>query len=441
MNREEEGMWEAVFESGNLKRAWKQVRANHGAPGVDGMSVEEFSSWAKEHWKEIASLLEQECYRPQPVRRVEIDKPGGGIRLLGIPTVLDRMIQQALAQVLSKQVDGSFHSSSYGFRPGKSAHQAIQQLQADKQSGYVQAVDLDLEKFFDRVNHEVLMRLLRKRITDERVLRLIGKYLRAGVELAAGRIEPTREGVPQGGPLSPLLANILLDELDKELERRGHRFARYADDFIILTRSVRAAGRVYESVWRWLERRLKLKINAAKSRVGGIEEMEFLSFTLRGKRIVASEAAVAEFRHRVKGLSGRSWGVSMQYRIKELNSYVRGWFGYFSIGLKWRSVVEWEKWLRRRLRMCWWKRWRNVRRRVRELMKLGCDEKRAVTAAMSRKSFWRLSRTYATQLGMTKDWLSRQGLVSMGELWSAVHYPQTKTKPRPEPEGVNLWGW
>ena len=441
MKENSEGMWEAIMESGNLARAWKQVRANRGAPGVDGMSIEAFPAWAKEHWKEIAALLESGKYKPKPVRRVEIEKPGGGKRLLGIPSVLDRVIQQAIAQVLSKEVDGSFHPSSYGFRPGKSAHQAIKQLQADKQSGYSQSVDLDLEKFFDRVNHEVLMRLLRRRIEDKRVLRLIGRYLRAGVEVAPSKVEPTSEGVPQGGPLSPLLANILLDELDKELEKRGHRFARYADDFVILTKSVRAARRVYESIRQWLERRLKLKINTAKSRVCGVEEVEFLSFKLRGKRIVASEAAVREMRHRVKELTGRSWGVSMRHRIKELNSYLRGWCGYFSLGLKWRSVVEWDKWLRRRMRMCWWKRWRGVRCRVRELLKLGCDQKRAVQTALTRKSFWRLSRTYATQLGMTNDWLKEQGLVSLGDLWSAVHYPESKAKRRSKPEQANLWGW
>jgi RNA-directed DNA polymerase len=441
MKENEPGMWEAIMGSENLHRAWKRVRANHGAPGADWMSIEEFHAWAREHWPEIASLLEAERYRPQPVRRVEIEKPGGGKRLLGIPTVLDRVIQQAIAQVLSKEVDGSFHPSSYGYRPGKSAHQAIQQLQADKQSGHTQVVDLDLEKFFDKVNHEVLMRLLRRRIKDKRVLRLIGKYLRSGVEVRPGRVEPTREGVPQGGPLSPLLANLVLDELDKELEKRGHRFARYADDLVIVTRSVRAAKRVYGSITRWLEKRLKLKVNLAKSRVCGIGEMEFLSFTLRGKRIAASESAEAEFRRRVKELTGRSWGVSMRYRIKELNSYMRGWFGYFSMGVKWRTVEAWEKWLRRRLRMCWWKRWRGVRRRVKELIKLGCDEKRAVTAAMSRKSFWKLSKTYATQLGMTNEWISQQGLVSLKELWSAIHHPESKPKARPEPEPVNLWGW
>ena len=204
---------------------------------------------------------------------------------------------------------------------------------------------------------------------------------------------------------------------------------------------MRAARRVYESIRQWLERRLKLKINAAKSRVCTMEEVEFLSFKLRGKRIVASEAAVREMRHRVKELTGRSWGASMRYRIKELNSYLRGWCGYFSLGLKWRSVVEWDKWLRRRMRMCWWKRWRGVRCRVRELLKLGCDQKRAVQTALTRKSFWRLSRTYATQLGMTNDWLKEQGLASLGELWSAVHYPQSKAKLRQQPEQANLWGW
>ena len=241
---------------------------------------------------------------------------------------------------------------------------------------------------------------------------------------------------------SPLLANILLDELDWELDRRGHRFVRYADDFVILVKSERAAQRVQSSIQSWLLRKLKLRVNAAKSQVCRTEKVEFLSFQVRRKTFVASAAAVADFRHEVRRLTGRSWGVSMRHRIAKLNQYVRGWGGYFCLGLTWRQVEAWDKWQRRRLRMCWWKRWRRVRRRVAELLKLGCDKHRAITAAMSRKSFWRLSRTYATQLGMSNDWLKQQGIVSLSDLWIAVHHP-TSSKPEPAVSRtrVNLWGW
>ena len=406
-----------------------------------GWGVADFPAWMREHWGGVRASLEAGRYRPAPVRRVEIDKPGGGKRPLGIPTVLDRLIQQAIAQVLSNKVDETFHPRSYGFRPGRSAHQAVRQMQADLKEGYAFAVDLDVEKFFDRVNHDVLMRLLRRRIPDARVRRLIGQYLRSGVQLAEGKIEPTREGVPQGGPLSPLLANILLDVLDWELDRRGHRFVRYADDFIILVKSERAAHRVHGSIRRWLEEKLKLRVNASKSRVCRTAEAEYLGFQVKQKSFRASAEAVAGFRHKIKQLTGRSWGVSMRHRIGKLNAYVRGWCGYFALGLKWREVEAWDKWLRRRLRMCWWKRWRNPRRRVSELMKLGCDRTRAVRAASSRGSFWRQSRTYAAQLGMSNEWLKNQGIISLSESWIAVHHPG---RGRPEPacaEQVNLWGW
>jgi RNA-directed DNA polymerase len=273
------------------------------------------------------------------------------------------------------------------------------------------------------------------------VLRLIGHYLRSGVQLPEGWREATVEGVPQGGPLSPLLANLLLDALDWELDRRGHRFVRYADDFVILLKSERAAHRVQSSIQGWLWQRLRLRVNAAKSQVCRTERAEFLSFTVQRKTIRASAAAVADFRHRVRQLTGRSWGVSMRYRIGQLNQSVRGWAGYFALGLKFRDTEAWDKWLRRRLRMCWWKRWRRVRRRVAELLKLGCDKHRAITAAMSRKSFWRLSRTYATQLGMTNEWLKNQGVVSLSELWIAVHHPVSARPEPPRAVQVNLWGW
>ncbi len=432
-------MWETIFEPENLARAWKRVRANAGAPGVDGMNVKQYPAWAKEHWGKVRDELESEHYRPDPVRRVEIEKPDGGIRLLGVPTINDRVIQQAIAQILCAQLDPEFHPSSYGFRPGKSAHQAIQQLTEETTAGYGWAVDLDLEKFFDRVNHDVLMSRLKRRIPDCKVLRLINRYLRSGVQELDGQIQPTTQGVPQGGPLSPLLANILLDDLDKELERRGHRFVRYADDFIILTRSQRAAERVYASITRWLERSLRLKVNATKSRVCRVGETSYLGFELRRGKPAATRESKEQFKRRVKELTGRSWGVSMKYRMGKLNSYLRGWTNYFAIGLLWKEVIEWEARIRRRLRMCYWKKWRTVRKRVRELMKMGCSESQAVKAAMSRKSFWRLSKTYATQLGMSNAWLEAEGLVSIKEIWCGVRYPKgPKQKSGAMSETVNL---
>ena len=415
---------ERILSRENMLKAWKRVRANKGAPGIDKMSIEEFPGFAREHWDDIRESLLAGTYQPSPVRRVEIPKSTGGTRPLGIPTVLDRVIQQAMYQVLMPIFDPDFSEQSYGFRPGKSAHDAVRKLREYIREGYRTAVDLDLSKFFDTVNHDVLMHRVSRKLRDKRVLRLIGKYLRAGV-MVNGRLEKTPKGVPQGGPLSPLLANILLDDLDKELEKRGHRFVRYADDFVILVKSQSAAERVKAGIQRFLERKLKLKINEKKSQVAPTDKIDFLGFTFKGTKIRWSDKAFREFKRRVKQLTGRSWFVTMSYRYKKLAEYIRGWMNYFGISEYYRPIPEIDHWLRRRIRMCYWKQWRYARTKVRNLRKLGTNLYTAISVAISRKGPWHLARTLATQTGMTNQWLKDQGLVSVKELWVNIHYPTT----------------
>jgi len=417
-----ENLLERILSKENMAAAWKRVKANHGAPGVDGISIEQFPEHTRPLWTQIRQSLLAGTYQPQPVKRVEIPKATGGTRPLGIPTVLDRLIQQAIAQVLTPIFDPTFSESSFGFRPGRSAHGAVYQARKYIREGCRIAVDVDLSKFFDTVQHDVLMNRVSKKIRDKRVLRLIGKYLRAGV-LVQGRLQETPLGVPQGGPLSPLLANILLDDLDKELEKRGHRFARYADDFIVLVRSQRAGERVMESLKRFLENRLKLRINPEKSRVVSTNSAKFLGFFFRGTRIVWSEKAFCEFKRRVKELTGRSWSVSMGYRYKKLAEYLRGWMNYFGISEYYHPIPEIDHWLRRRLRMCYLKQWRKAKTKVRELRRLGTSLHTAISVAMSRKGPWRLAKTLATQTGMTNRWLKDQGLLSVKDLWVNIHYP------------------
>ena len=410
-----------VVDPANLRRAWKQVKANQGAPGSGGMPLEDFPAFAREHWPTVRQALLDGTYQPAPVRRVAIPKPGGrGERLLGIQTVLDRVIAQAIAQVLTPLFDPDFSASSFGFRPGRCAHGAIRQVQRYIGEGYRMAVDLDLEKFFDRVSHDVLLARVARKVCDKCLLGLIGRYLRSGV-LVGDFIQATEVGTAQGSPRSPLLANVLLDDLDKELERRGHRFARYADDLLILVRSVRAGERVKASLTRALTAQLKLTVNESKSRVCRSDAVVFLGFTFRGTKLRWADESFADFKHRIRQLTGRSWGVSMAYRLERLARYVRGWMNYFGISDYYRPIPELDHWLRRRIRMCYWKQWRRVRTKVRQLLALGTSKRQAILTALSSKGYWHLSKTLATQSGMTKDWLQSQGLISVRDLWLKAH--------------------
>lgn len=406
----------AVLASDNLARAWQRVQSNKGAPGIDGVTVADWPAHARAHWPALKEQIRQGRYWPQAVRRVEIPKPDGGKRLLGIPTVSDRVVQQAIAQVLTPIFDPTFSESSFGFRPGRNAHQAIRQVQAYVTQGSRIAVDLDLAKFFDNVDHDVLLKVLRKTIADKRLLKLIGRYLRAGV-LVGGHREPSDIGTPQGGPLSPLLANILLDQLDRELHRRGHRFARYADDLVILVKSQRAGERVMRSITRYLEQTLKLKVNPAKSQVAPMSECGFLGFTIKGKKIRWTDKALANFKHRVTELTGRSWGVSMDYRMHKLGQYLRGWLGYYGISQYYEPIPELDNWIRRRIRMCYWKQWRWPRTKIRHLLDLGVSLKTAIQHGVSSKSYWHMARTPAVQQALSNAWLKAHGLVSVKDLW------------------------
>ncbi|HHK41577.1 MAG TPA: group II intron reverse transcriptase/maturase [Planctomycetaceae bacterium] len=412
---------EAVVDEANLETAWKNVKANRGAPGPDGITITKFPGWFRPRWPQIRQQLLDGTYRPGPVRRKTIDKPDGGQRLLGIPNVLDRLIQQAIVQVLTPIFDPHFSESSFGFRPNRSAHGAARQVQRTIRRGYRYAVDMDLSKFFDRVQHDVLMARVARRVDDKMLLRLIGRYLRAGV-MVEGVLQPTDVGTPQGGPLSPILSNILLDDLDKELERRGLPFVRYADDFAVFAKSQRSAERIKASVTRFLTGTLRLVVNQEKSRVVASEEFEFLGFAFRKSRatINVSTKSVQRFKHRIREITGRSRGISMEHRLTLLRSYVRGWMGYYGLASQLKLFDRLDRWLRRRIRMCYWKQWRRPRKRRRELIRLGVPIRQAIRHARSRKGYWHMSRTIASGVGLTNARLAEQGLLSMKTLWAEL---------------------
>ena len=412
-----------ALEPANVLKAWKQVRSNKGAPGIDGLTIEAYPDFARQHWPSARQALLNGTYRPSPVLRAVMKKLDGGERLLGIPTVMDRVIQQAIVQVLSPIFDPGFSPSSFGYRPGKSAHDAVQQVNQYIKQGLHQAVDVDLSKFFDTVSHDVLMSRLSRKVHDKRLLKLIGRYLRAGV-MIDGQCYPTRVGMQQGGPLSPLLSNVLLDDLDKELEYRGHCFARYCDDFVILVGSQRAGERVMESITRYLERRLKLTVNPMKSKVVKATEAEFLSFTFTGKRIRWSEKSLNRFRHKILKLTSRRWGVSMVRRLKKLAEYIRGWMDYFRITEYYRPIPQLDQWIRRRIRCCFIKQWRKPKTRYRNLVRLGVDHVKAAMIAASSKGYYRLSRTFAVQQALNDSYLKKLGLVSLKDLWIRFHHHQ-----------------
>ncbi len=405
----------------NLQTAWKRVRSNKGAAGVDSVTIEAYPEWAKQHWSATRRALERGYYIPQPIRRVEIPKASGGSRQLGIPTVNDRVIQQAIAQVLTPIIDPTFSEFSYGFRPNRSAHDAVRQVQTYIKENRKVAVDIDLSKFFDRVEHDILMHKLSAHIRDKDLMKLIGRYLRADIEVD-GRLQPSRQGVPQGGPLSPLLANVMLDTLDKYLESRKLNFSRYADDFVICVKSSSAANRVLKHVRKFLDTKLKLPINTEKSKVVKVRYLNFLSFIFVGKKIRWSDKALQDFKYNIRRLTKRSWGISMQRRYRELVWYIRGWTNYFALSEYYRPLPGLDQWIRRRLRMCYLKQWRKARTRVRKLMQLGCTKESAVYLGASQKGYYRLAKTLATHSGMGNKWFEQQGLVSVRDLWIKFHY-------------------
>jgi len=417
-------LFEQMLHPANLQRAWKQVRANKGAAGVDGMSIDEFPVWAKAgNWETVRSELRSGRYRPQPVRRVEIEKPDGGKRPLGIPTVVDRIIQQAIAQVLTPIFDPTFSEHSFGFRPGRNGQQAVKQVQQIIKQQRRIAVDVDLSKFFDRVNHDLLMSLVGQRVHDKRLKQLIARYLRAGF-IDNQFFHETREGVPQGGPLSPLLANIMLDPLDKELERRGHKFARYADDFIILVKSQRAGERVLRSVTQYLQNRLKLVINSQKSQVVKTTESQFLGFTFKNGQIKWHPKTLKKFKQRVRELTNRNWGVSMRYQLFKTSQFIRGWINYFGIANCYQLCCDLDHWIRRRVRMAYWRQWRKPRTKVRNLMRLGVHVQAAVACGITSKGPWRSSKTPGINQALSNELLKKAGLVSLRDGWIKLHYSE-----------------
>ena len=388
-------LMEKVLAKENLRRALKRVKSNKGSAGVDGMTVNELPKFLKQHWLTIKEKLLTSSYKPKPVLRVEIPKADGAKRKLGIPTVLDRFIQQALLQVMQETYEPKFSDNSYGFRPKRSGQQAVRQAQSYISEGYNTVVDVDLEKFFDLVNHDKLMSKLSKDIKDKRILKLIGRYLRAGV-LENGLFQASDKGTPQGGPLSPLLSNIVLDELDKELEKRGHRFVRYADDCNVYVKSERAGKRVMQSLENFITRRLKLKVNKDKSAVGKPWARQFLGFSFfsrKGIKIKLAPKSLRKVKNRIRQLTRRTGGRNIQTVIKNLNMYLKGWMGYFGICETRQALIQLDKWIRRRLRCLLWKQW--GRRGYRELRKRGVSVKLAWNTSKSAKGWWRISHSPA----------------------------------------------
>jgi RNA-directed DNA polymerase len=406
---------ETVVERDNLRKALRQVQRNKGAPGIDGMTVEDLAAHLKAHWPEIRAQLLNGTYKPQPVRRVEIPKASGGVRRLGIPTVLDRFVQQAVMQVLQADWDPTFSASSYGFRPGRSAHQAVKRAQDHIGAGFGVVVDIDLEKFFDRVNHDVLMGLAAQRVTDKPMLKLIRGFLTAG-GLENGLVGPTDEGTPQGGPLSPLLSNLMLDVLDKELEKRGHRFVRYADDCNIYVRSRRSGERVMAGVTQFLTKRLKLQVNTAKSAVARPSQRKFLgfSFTSRSqpKRRIAPQA-VARFKARVRELTRCTKGASLMQIVEALSRYLIGWRGYFGFCETPSVLQHLDQWIRRRLRAIVWRQWKRGRTRFAELRRRDVGKGLAARTAGSAHGPWRLSQSPALTIALPNAYFASIGLASI----------------------------
>ena len=417
-------LWDRVWERQNLIAALERVERNGGAPGIDGMTVEELRPYLRGHWLEIRAALDQQTYKPSPVRRVEIPKADGGVRRLGIPTVLDRFLQQAMAQVLTPLFEALFSPASYGFRPGRSAHQAVQQAQGYVQAGYAWVVDIDLEQFFDRVNHDMLMARVARVVKDKRVLKLMRAYLNSGV-LVNGVVLDTGEGTPQGGPLSPLLSNIMLDDLDKELAKRGHRFVRYADDCNIYVKTRRAGERVIESVKTFLGKKLKLKVNPQKSQVERASRVKFVGFSFfkrKGEVLIrVANRSLERFRGKLRRLTKRTRSGKLADIIQGINQYTMGWIGYYRQANT-PSVFEGlDRWLRRRLRQMVWKRWKRGTTRYQELVKLGVPRERAGLGAVG-KSPWHMSKSPVINEALSNAYWRNSGLKSIQARYQELRF-------------------
>ena len=418
--RPKDGLLEFILSPANLNAAYKKVKSNKGSGGIDGMSTEGLLPYLREHGPELVASLREGTYNPNPVRRVEIPKANGKKRGLGIPTVVDRVVQQAISQVLEVLYEPQFSETSYGFRPHRGAHKALLKCGEYIEQGYVFTVDIDLEKFFDTVSHSKLIEVLSRTVKDGRVVSLIHRYLNAGV-INRGKYEPSRLGVPQGGPLSPMLSNIMLNELDKELERRGHKFVRYADDLVILCKSRKAAQRTYEHIIPFIENKLFLRVNKEKTKVAYMRDIKFLSYAF-GRRNGKCQyrlhpESVKKMKGKIRELTSRSNGWSYEYRKQRLTWYIRGWSNYFSLAGYKRGVEEWDSWLRHRIRMCIWKSWKRVRTRYKNLQKLVPEEDRVRTAAFCRKSYWRMASHPVVHEALSDERLRQAGYPTFTEYY------------------------
>jgi group II intron reverse transcriptase/maturase len=419
-----ENLLERILDRNNLNQAYLKVKRNGGTAGIDGMTVEEMLPYLKEHREELLEALRSERYKPKAVRRVEIPKPDGGKRMLGVPTVIDRMIQQAIVQVLQPMYEPLFSENSYGFRPKRSAQQAMKQALEYYNEGYRQVVDLDLAKYFDTVNHEILIGMLREQVKDERVIRLIRKYLKSGV-MVNGLISPTTEGTPQGGNLSPLLSNIYLTAFDRMLESRGHKFVRYADDCNIYVKSRRAAERVMANCTKFLEGKLKLKVNRKKSQVGSPLRLKFLGFSMykTGKKagIRPHSKSIKKFKDKIRELTSRKQARSVEMILKRLKRYTVGWLGYYSIADMESNIKRLNEWIRRRIRQIYWKQWKKIKTKHDNLVKLGIENENAWKWANSRKAYWRIADSHILHKSLTNKYLASVGYDDILERYKVLH--------------------
>ena len=421
-NQRQGGLLEQITSPENLKRACKQVKRNKGSSGIDGMAVEELPTWLETHEEELRKSLQEGEYRPQAVRRVEIPKENGKRRKLGIPTVVDRLVHQAINQVLTPLYEAQFSDKSYGFRPKRGAHDALKESQKNVTDGYKYVVDMDLEKYFDTVNQSKLIQVLSETIKDGRVISLIHKILRSGV-LASGLFEASEEGVPQGSPLSPLLGNIMLNECDKELERRGHRFVRYADDMMIFCKSRKAAIRTLDKIVPYIEERLFLRINREKTKVAHVKDVKFLGYgfyIMRGTCLLrVPPESKKKLKDKLRKVTGRSNGMSVADRKEKLNQIVRGWVNYFCLAEMTRMLGEVDGWLRRRLRMVTWKRWKRVRTRFTNLQKAGIDKRKAWEWANTRLGYWRIAGSWILTRSIPDALLKKAGYLTLSGCYQA----------------------